>query len=109
MNINELISHWKPISSIIREPKNKEEYDQLARILDQLLDIVGQDESHDLMGLIDIISNMISSYDDAHIEPLISDKGRNTLDGLNSLPSTPDDFFPDSRTDRKPQDRTDNE
>lgn len=74
MNINEIIAHWKPISSIIREPKNEEDYDQLARILDQLLDIVGQDESHDLMGLIDIISNMIPSYDDAHIEPLISDK-----------------------------------
>ncbi|HHF7348593.1 TPA: hypothetical protein ACPSKE_001776 [Legionella feeleii] len=63
MNINELIEHWKHISPIIREPQNTEEYDQLATVLDQLLDIVGDDESHELMSLIDIISHRISTYD----------------------------------------------
>lgn len=109
MNINEIIEHWKPISSIIREPQNAEEYDQLAGVLDQLLDIVGQDESHELMGLIDVISHLISIYDDAHIEPLLMDAEKNTLVGINSLPNAPDDFFPEGRTDSKPQDRVDNE
>lgn len=66
MNINELIEHWKYISPIIREPRNVEEYDQLATVLDQLLDIVRDDESHELIGLIDIISHMISTYDETH-------------------------------------------
>ena len=66
MNINELIEHWKHISPLIREPKNSDEYDQLAGFLDKLLDIVGEDESHELIGLIDVISSMISKYDDSH-------------------------------------------
>lgn len=51
---------------MIREPKNADEYDQLAGFLDKLLDIVGEDESHELIGLIDVISSMISKYDDSH-------------------------------------------
>lgn len=66
MNINELIEYWKHISPVIREPQNADEYDQLAGILDKLLDIVGEDESHELIGLIDVISSMISKYDDSH-------------------------------------------
>ncbi|KTC89275.1 hypothetical protein [Legionella cincinnatiensis] len=66
MNINELIEHWKHISPVIREPENADEYDQLAGFLDKLLDIVGEDESHELIGLIDVISAMISKYDDSH-------------------------------------------
>ncbi|WP_115705395.1 hypothetical protein [Legionella sainthelensi] len=66
MNINELIEHWKHISPVIREPQNADEYDQLVGFLDKLLDIVGEDESHELIGLIDVISAMISKYDDSH-------------------------------------------
>lgn len=66
MNIKELIEHWKYISPIIREPQSTEDYNQLANVLDQLLDIVKDDESHELMGLVDIISHMISMYDETH-------------------------------------------
>lgn len=66
MNINEIIEHWKHISSVIREPQNEDEYVQLADLLDQLLDIVGEDESHELIGLIDVVSNMVAMYDDKH-------------------------------------------
>ncbi|HAT1927511.1 TPA: hypothetical protein I8Z67_002995 [Legionella pneumophila] len=66
MNINELIEHWKHISPIIRVPQSAEDYNQLANVLDQLLDIVKDDESHELMGLVDIISHMISMCDETH-------------------------------------------
>ncbi|WP_131781193.1 hypothetical protein [Legionella gresilensis] len=66
MNINELIEHWKHIAPVIREPQNGEEYEQLANVLDQLLDIVKNDESHELMGLVDVISHLISTYDETH-------------------------------------------
>lgn len=51
MNINEIIEHWKHISPIIREPQNVEDYNQLASVFQQLLDIVWDDESHKLIGL----------------------------------------------------------
>ncbi|KTD08345.1 hypothetical protein [Legionella jamestowniensis] len=55
MNINEVIDHWKHISPVIREPQNVDEYDKLADFLDKLLDIVGEDEAHELIGLVDVI------------------------------------------------------
>ncbi|HAU2251827.1 hypothetical protein SDA20_09225 [Legionella pneumophila serogroup 1] len=70
MNIDEIIEHWKYISPVIREPQNTEEYDQLAGFLDKLLDIVGEDESHELIGLVDVVSHMITKFDEAHYSTL---------------------------------------
>ncbi|MFO2972345.1 hypothetical protein SCO12_12880 [Legionella pneumophila serogroup 10] len=70
MNIDEIIEHWTYISQVIREPQNVEEYDQLAGFLDKLLDIVGEDESHELIGLVDLVSHMIAKFDEAHCSTL---------------------------------------
>lgn len=68
---NEIIEHWKYLAPIIHEPRNQTDYDKLAQLLDALLDMAGEDESHQLMGLIDIVSHMISIYDERE-EDLIS-------------------------------------
>lgn len=64
--LEETIVHWKHISSIIHDPQNDDEYTKLTSMLDQLLDIVGDNESHELMGLVDVISHMIAMYDENH-------------------------------------------
>lgn len=66
----ETIQCWKKISPIIHEPQNIVEYKKLAAFLDTLLDIVGEDESHELIGLIDVISHIISNFDDEHYQIL---------------------------------------
>lgn len=63
-DIKNTIKHWKHISNAIHEPLNSTDYNRLAKILDELLDIVGEDESHELMGLIDVISHMLTMYDE---------------------------------------------
>lgn len=68
--LEETISHWKHIAPIIHEPQNHIEYEKLANMLDQLLDKVGDNESHELMSLVDVISHMISMYDESHQDPL---------------------------------------
>lgn len=77
--LEDTIQHWKHISSIIHEPQTDDEYDQLASMLDRLLDIVGDDETHELMGLVDVISHMISMYDDAHEDQLSEGSGIDAL------------------------------
>lgn len=64
--IQDTIQCWKKISPVIHEPQNTDDYEKLSSLLDKLLDVVGEDESHELMGLIDVISHMISMYDDEH-------------------------------------------
>ena len=77
--LEDTIQHWKHISPIIHEPQTDDEYEQLANMLDRLLDIVGDDETHELMGLVDVISHMISMYDDAHEEQLSEGSGIDAL------------------------------
>lgn len=77
--LEETIVHWKHIAPIIHEPQNHAEYEKLANMLDELLDIVGDNESHELMCLVDVISHMISMYDEAHQEPLQQKSGIDAL------------------------------
>lgn len=80
--LEETIQHWKHISPIIHDPQNDDDYEKLASMLDQLLDIVGDNESHELMGLVDVISYMITQYDENHEEHLQKGSG---IDALNFL------------------------
>jgi HTH-type transcriptional regulator/antitoxin HigA len=62
--LEKTIQYWKHLSPIIHVPQNDDEYEKLAHVLDQLLDIVGDNEAHELMGLVDVISYMIAMYDE---------------------------------------------
>ena len=65
-SVNDAIQHWKCIASIVQEPQNDDEYKKLVNFLDKLLDIVGEDESHELIGFVDYISHIIAVYDEEH-------------------------------------------
>ncbi|MBI5447291.1 MAG: transcriptional regulator, partial [Gammaproteobacteria bacterium] len=47
-------------------PKNEHGYDTLVTQLDELLNIIGENENHELIGLADTMSNLIQAYDEAH-------------------------------------------
>src|SRR5262249_47681402 len=42
----------------------QDDYDKLSKLLDGLLEIVGENEEHELIGLVDVISHMIAMYDE---------------------------------------------
>jgi HTH-type transcriptional regulator/antitoxin HigA len=63
-NMQSAIKHWKYIANEIYEPLNNADYNKLAKFLDKLLDIVGEDEAHELIGLVDVTSHMIAMYDE---------------------------------------------
>lgn len=60
------IEHWNYIAPVVAYPKNDKEYNRIVTQLDELLDIVGSNEAHKLMGLVDILSNLIASYEETH-------------------------------------------
>jgi len=61
--LSNVIKHWDYISKFIAYPKNDKELDKLISLLDELLKIVGGNENHPLMGLIDFISYFIEKYE----------------------------------------------
>lgn len=80
-DLKSTIEYWKHISRDIHEPLNDKDYNKLSQMLDYLLDIVGEDENHELIGLVDVISHMISMYDEQNYQI----KGVSGVDALKFL------------------------
>jgi HTH-type transcriptional regulator/antitoxin HigA len=65
------IQYWPHIASVATKPRSATEFDKLVVCLDELLEIVGSDENHPLIGLVDLLSNTVAAYEAEHFaEPL---------------------------------------
>jgi HTH-type transcriptional regulator/antitoxin HigA len=53
------VAHLRPI-------RNDEEYDRNVALMNSLLDIVGDQESHALSSLLDLVSELVEDYDSEH-------------------------------------------
>lgn len=73
--------HWKYVAPILVYPKNNANYELLVKRLDQLLNIVGDNENHSLIGLVDIVSNLIAMYEEKNIKKIKGD----SIDALKYL------------------------
>ncbi|MBC8099275.1 MAG: hypothetical protein H7Y11_07510 [Armatimonadetes bacterium] len=58
---------WSSVQPILYVPHSDAEYQRLVEILDQLIDQVGEDETHPLASLMEIIGVLIEQYEDAHV------------------------------------------
>lgn len=63
--LKEAIEHWGHIS-FIKYPRDKKHYKFLVAILDKLLERVGNNENHKLIGLVDMVSSLIAAYEEEH-------------------------------------------
>ena len=48
-------------------------YQMLIKMLDDLIDVVGENENHILASLMDLISEFIETYEDKHVPELTED------------------------------------
>src|SRR3990167_6823704 len=66
LQLAEAIKYWDHISPVVAYPKNKKEFNELVSQLDALLEVVKNNEAHRLMGLVDVLSSLVSTYEDQH-------------------------------------------
>ncbi|MCC7448163.1 MAG: hypothetical protein IT324_12160 [Anaerolineae bacterium] len=52
---------------MVTNSTSADNYQQLVAILDSLIDIVGEDETHPLASLMDVIGTLIERYEDENI------------------------------------------
>ncbi|WP_249482640.1 type II toxin-antitoxin system HigA family antitoxin [Pseudomonas sp. HS6] len=76
--IKKAAEHWEFVSPLLRKPKNESDYDLLVQALDELLGMTGDDESHPLMSLVDIIGDWIEEWDRIH-HPVFKSPGFEVL------------------------------
>ncbi len=64
------IQSWKNVSDTVFVPHSEAEYERLVAMLDGLIDQVGEDESHPLASLMDVLSALIENYENAKVPEL---------------------------------------
>ena len=66
-DVSETADAWSSLASKIYVPHSEEEYRQLVALLDSLVDEVGENESHPLASLMEIVGVLIEKYEDEHV------------------------------------------
>ncbi|MDF5734104.1 MAG: hypothetical protein PUP92_40580 [Rhizonema sp. PD38] len=69
-NLKQTITAWSSIAENVFVPHTEEEYERLVEMLDRLIDQVGEDESHPLASLMEVIGVLIENYETEHIPQL---------------------------------------
>ena len=73
--IKQAVDHWHYVAPLLSKPENEDDFHTLVEALDELLDTVGDDESHPLMGLIHQLGDLVSDYENEHL-PMPKGDGR---------------------------------
>jgi HTH-type transcriptional regulator/antitoxin HigA len=79
--LEEIAKIWPGIQNIFSVPHNQKEYNRMVRILDNLIDEVGENESHPLASLMETLGSLIESYEVQNI-PEIEGSPNDTLKTL---------------------------
>ena len=61
---------WPLLTEVVFVPHAQSEYQRLTEVLDNLIDLVGEDEDHPLASLMEVIGVLIEKYEDEHVPEL---------------------------------------
>lgn len=64
------LAHWPELSGAVFVPHTDAEYQRLVALLDELIDEVGNDESHPLASLMEVVGLLIEKFEDEHVPEL---------------------------------------
>jgi HTH-type transcriptional regulator/antitoxin HigA len=71
-DVRQIEQVWPSVAKVLFVPHTETEYEQLVTLLDLLIDAVGEDETHPLASLMEVVGVLIEKYEDEHI-PEITD------------------------------------
>ena len=69
-DLERLEQAWLNLAPWLTVPRTEAEYRRLVELLNALIDRVGEEESHPLAGLMDLVGELIAHYEDAHVPEL---------------------------------------
>ncbi len=64
------VNAWRNLSDTVFVPHNEVEYNRLVVMLDKLIDEVGEDETHPLASLMDVLSALVENYENSNVPEL---------------------------------------
>ena len=70
LDVDKTVHAWSSLASKVYVPHSEEEYQQLVVSLDSLIDEVGENKSHPLASLMEIVGLLIEKYEGEHVPEL---------------------------------------
>ncbi len=70
-DVQQVANVWPSVADVLFVPHTEAQYRRLVAVLDDLIDDVGEDETHPLASLMEIIGVLIEKYEDEHVPELI--------------------------------------
>jgi HTH-type transcriptional regulator/antitoxin HigA len=70
IDIDKMQQVWTSVTDALFVPHTEDEYNQLVRFLDTVIDEVGEDENHPLASLMEIIGILIERYETDNVAEL---------------------------------------
>jgi len=64
LDVTKTEAAWSSLAGKVYVPHSKEEYHRLIALLDSFIDEVGEDESHPLASLMEVVGVLIEKYED---------------------------------------------
>ena len=68
-------AHWPQMAKTVFVPHSEADYRRLVTFLDGLIDEVGEEESHPLASLMEVVGVLIERYEAEHVPELSSEEG----------------------------------
>ncbi len=68
--IEKAFAAWPQVEPALHVPRTDREYRKLVKLLDHLVDEVGEDENHPLASMMEVIGVLIEKYEDEHVAEL---------------------------------------
>jgi HTH-type transcriptional regulator/antitoxin HigA len=69
--MEKVFAAWPQVEPALHVPRTQREYRQLVKLLDRLVDEVGEDENHPLASLMEVVGVLIEKYEDEHVAELV--------------------------------------
>jgi len=70
LDVTKTEAAWSSLAGKVYVPHSEEEYHRLVALLDSFIDEVGEDESHPLASLMEVVGVLIEKYEDEHVPRL---------------------------------------
>jgi len=61
---------WPKVAPVVFVPHAESEYRRLVAVLDDLIDLVGENENHPMASLMEVIGVLIEKYEDEFVPEL---------------------------------------
>ena len=67
------VQAWPALEALVYVPHTDAEYQRLVMFLDALIDEVGEEESHPLASLMEVVGVLIERYEEDHVPELMTE------------------------------------